>query len=414
MSSSIIDTRSSLKPIFEAKPDMRFATTFISNKYRDYAVKGEVLMDKVTGEIFTKRKEDGRVVSFYQNKKYLHDLMFELRLLLNNNVDFRYPGVDNVNAFYVSTDYDVMSLYDNKDTNIVNNNIVVPNDEQSVHQVQFAISKECNGFFMRVTSRDADKAIIEWLTNQYNALFKNYTGDNETFRAEAHKFEDIEKWEDSNAVVNYTLYIKRGTASQSFDLVDYIRINEESCVKFPSNIEADLISEADDVSIRINSITFDKIHFMFEYQAALPVEIIDGIQKFIYPDNAIYTRYINICSFVDDSTDIELLGNEFIIAMVDMPYCVRYMSKLATLTNDPSYLLSVTRPTDDVWKVNGVWAEQVRDVFKGGYEIDFHSEIDLKALESYLASNDDTDYVSIVTDVTDERNMYANLKQKSY
>jgi hypothetical protein len=77
-------------------------------------------------------------------------------------------------------------------------------------------------------------------------------------------------------------------------------------------------------------------------------------------------------------------------------------------------LLSVTRPTDDVWKVNGVWAEQVRDVFKGGYEIDFHSEIDLKALESYLASNDDTDYVSIVTDVTDERNMYANLKQKSY
>ena len=47
-----------LKPTMVAKPDMRFATTFISNKYRQYAVNGESLMDKATGEIFTKRLED--------------------------------------------------------------------------------------------------------------------------------------------------------------------------------------------------------------------------------------------------------------------------------------------------------------------------------------------------------------------
>jgi len=65
---SEIISSNDLKPIYQAKPDMRFATTFISNKYRDFAVKGEVLMDKATGEIFTKRPEDGRVVSFFQNK----------------------------------------------------------------------------------------------------------------------------------------------------------------------------------------------------------------------------------------------------------------------------------------------------------------------------------------------------------
>ena len=67
----ITTTADSYKPTNVEQPDMRFATTFLSNKYRDYAVKGESLMDKATGEIFTKRPLDGRVVSFFQNKKYI-------------------------------------------------------------------------------------------------------------------------------------------------------------------------------------------------------------------------------------------------------------------------------------------------------------------------------------------------------
>ena len=73
------DTRSALRPIFVSKPDMRFATSFLSIENRDFAVHGESIMDKATGEIFTKRKTDGRVVSFFQNKKYLHDMMMEMR-----------------------------------------------------------------------------------------------------------------------------------------------------------------------------------------------------------------------------------------------------------------------------------------------------------------------------------------------
>ena len=111
----ITTTADSYKPTNVEQPDMRFATTFLSNKYRDYAVKGESLMDKATGEIFTKRPLDGRVVSFFQNKKYIHDLMLELRVLLNNNGSFRYPNEEDSNAYYLSTDYDIMSIYNEKD-----------------------------------------------------------------------------------------------------------------------------------------------------------------------------------------------------------------------------------------------------------------------------------------------------------
>ena len=79
---------SDLRPSYVAQPDMRFATTFISNDLRDYSVNGEAIMDKSSGELYIKRPHDGRVVSFFQNKKYMDELMFELRVLLNNNAHY--------------------------------------------------------------------------------------------------------------------------------------------------------------------------------------------------------------------------------------------------------------------------------------------------------------------------------------
>ena len=93
----IVNT-SDLHPTYVAQPDMRFASGFLSNEYRDYAVKGESMVDKSSGELFIKRPTDGRVVSFFQNKKYLDELMFELRVLLNCNASFTFPDEDDENA----------------------------------------------------------------------------------------------------------------------------------------------------------------------------------------------------------------------------------------------------------------------------------------------------------------------------
>ena len=390
-------TSVNLKPVYNVNPDMRFATTFISNKYRDYAINGEVIMDKATGEIFTKRPQDGRVVSFFQNKKYMSQLMLDLRIMLNNNAAFTYPLETDLDAYYLSTDYDMMSIYNNTDKNILTNNHTIPNGSNSVTKLQFNLSKKSNGFFIRLTSRDSDKAIIEWITNQYNIICKNYTGSDSAFLAEKEKFNAIEKWYDSNAVIEYKLSITTSGTTRTFDLTDYVRINEDCGVIFPNNtITQSMLSNASNVSVVIKNIRYDKLQFMYSKRSSLGSSFTSALSKFSYDSN-IYIRYCNICSFIDSSSQINLLGNEFIIAMMDVPYVRRHMMKMSKLTNESNVIVSPNRPTEDLWSTNGIWAEQIRDVFKGGYTIQMENEVDLKQLEMYLAENNDIDYVDIST-----------------
>jgi hypothetical protein len=375
---------------------MRFATTFLSNKYRDYAINGETIMDKATGEIFTKRPLDGRVVSFFQNKKYMSDLMLNLRVMLTNNQAFTYPIETDVNACYLSTDYDMMSIYNNTEASIITNDHIIPNGSVSTTKLQFKLSKKTNGFFIRLTTRDTDKAIVEWLTNQYNAACKNYSGTNADFIAEKNKFIQNEKWEDSNAIVNYTLSITTGSSTTNYTYDSYVRINEDSAVIYPSSITTSMLNNASSISVKINSFKYDKFHFMWNHRSTFGSAFTTAIAKFSYDQN-VYVRYTNICSFVDNSTDITLLGNEFIVALMDVPYVRRHMMKMSKLQGESTFIVTPGRPTDDVWVTNGIWAEQVREVFKGGYTVNKECEVNLKKLEKYIADNDNTSYVNFNT-----------------
>ena len=407
----ITTTADSYRPTNVEQPDMRFATTFLSNKYRDYAVNGESLMDKATGEIFTKRPSDGRVVSFFQNKKYMHDLMLELRVLLNNNASFRYPAEEDLFSFYLATDYDIMSIFNERDVDILTSDLNIPNSSAiETSNLKFNISKKSNGFFCRLTSRDSDKALVEFLTMQYNSIISSYTGDDEKFLQEKNKLETIEKWYDSNATIDYEVKVKDGPEVSVYNFTDYVRINEESCVLFPETLGYTFIEDSDKVTITIKNITFDKIQFMNKNRASFSSDVISGMNKLITGDKAIYIRYCSIYSFVDKISDVELRGNENIIALLDIPYVRRYMMKMSKLNSDANILVSPTRPTEDVWLTNGVWAEQVRIATQGGEEVDLDCEVSIQKLENYLSTNDSTEYVTLSTDPNLLNSIYMKVE----
>ena len=161
---------SSVKPTVIIGADARFATTFLSTKYRDKAVAGEALMDKTTGELYIKRVSDGKIVSFYQNKKMIEDLVFELRLLLLNNPNFVYPSKDDT-GFYISTNYDLISINNETIFNLVTDDIVIPGTPDDINKLTFKLSGKTNAFFCRCCTRDIDKSFIEYLTIQYNTIF---------------------------------------------------------------------------------------------------------------------------------------------------------------------------------------------------------------------------------------------------
>lgn len=393
----IIDTRDDLKPIFQAKPDMRFATSFISNKYRDYAVNGESIMDKATGEIFTKRPTDGRVVSFFQNQKFIDDMMLDLRVLLTTHPEFQHPGSTDFGTFFLSTDYDVMSIHNEKDVDIQENDITIDNTaENPFNRLEFNISNKSNGFTINLTTRNADKVIVEYATGLYNKFFYNYRGTADQFYEEKRKFEENEKWLDCNATLSYDVVIKYRNIGElaTYEFTDYIRVNEKSCVTFPPTLGIQELATAEKVTVKIKSIKFEKLHKLLECQDYIP-EFDPGYNKLLHMDTHIYLRYITIGTFVNSASDITLLGNEFLVALADMPYVYRCMNKLASLMSESSNILSTTRPGDDIWRPNTLWAERLRDVYKNGYSINFDTETDIHQLALYLANNDDTEYVDM-------------------
>lgn len=397
------------KPTFIAKPDMRFATTFLSVNYRDYAVNGESVMDKATGEIYTRRPHDGRFVSFFQNKKYMYDLCLELRVLLNNNPSFTYDR-DSTTGFYTAVDYDAMSIMNEQRTNIITDDFVIPNEEEdTTTNMKFHLSSESNGFFVRATTRDCDKALVEFITNTYDNMFKDVVPEDDDMSdeaVEARKFLTIEKWADSNATIEYTAKISTETKEKVYTMTDYIHINEECCVYLPySQIEADFPRGYDSCLITIKSFTYDKIHYIMNRYDTMSDEFKEVYNQLVYPDFKVHIDYYSFYYFIDKSTDIQLLGNEFVIALLDIPYVNRYMAKMAALVNASLFMISIKRPNDYDWVIGGVWAERVRDVYKNGITVSHLSETDIRKMEAMFSgvSYDDT---IVQTDPTDAENFY--------
>lgn len=354
-------------PTIITKPNQRYAATFLSTKYRKYAANGEVLKDNTSGEIYLKRKDDGKVVSFFQNKKYMHDLTLELRVLLSNNMGFAYPA-ESDSAFFVSTNYDMVTINKEELINIYNQDLEIDNESEfPLYTFTFPVSNESNGFFCRVGTRDCDKPVIEMITNYYNKTFKDYVGNEPPFQAEHEKFDTDLKWEDSNVSIYYTVECVSGEVTRTYACKDYIRLNESCMVDLPElDIADDFPNGTEKRTVKIDKIEFEKLHFMIENQWQIPGEFIPLLEKFIFQEERMELHTVNIMSFIDGPEDVVELGNEIMLAFIDVPYMHRYMSKMTSLLDGGDFIFSIKRPLASDWVTNGVWAEMVRLIDKNG------------------------------------------------
>lgn len=400
---------SELRPNFVRKPDMRFATTFLSSTYRDYAVNGEAIMDKYTGELFMKRPDDGRVLSFNQNKKYVHDLMLELRVLLTNNEEFRYPK-ENESAYYLSTDYDLVAINKEKSNNIKEcDTIIESNSDEKLYTIKFNVSKDSNGFFCRPMTRDTDKLIVEYYTNVYNTFFESYKGEDEVLLSEKEKFNLDMTWKDSNIILHYRLELSDGEKTVLITDTENIRFNESICVLFPYTTVYEEFPEGyKTAKVTIDSLEYYKMHYVLSHKELFDDDIDSAYRRFGCTDNNIYVNYLNIMSFVDNHMDIDLLGNEFLVAFMDIPYVKRYMSKLAKLKNSSDFITSMQRPDDTEWTANTVWAERIRDVCENGVIINRPHEVNIKSLEIFLARKIPIERVKISDKIFEDENFFLD------
>ena len=257
----------------------------------------------------------------------------------------------------------------------------------------FNVSGNSNGFFCHLATRDIDKAVVEFLSTQYNLVIKSYNGINTDYLAEKSKLNDIAKWENCNATIKYDVTLYNGDQEYTHtDIVDYIRLNESSAVIFPEQIYS-AVGVYDRAQVTIKSITFDKLHFMINHKSELS-SVPDIYDILIAPDNRIELGECHIMCFIDEFGYLLSLGNETIVSLVDVPRFNEYMQTFKDTTAS-SIMFSTDRPEESEWDKASIWAERIRDVAGGGIVTETTAQTRFNDLEEFFSSNNNTGDVTI-------------------
>lgn len=382
----ILVENNNVKPTIITEPDVRFATTFLTTRFRDYAVPGEALMDKVSGELFIKREDDGKIVSFFQNKRLYYDLMLELKILLGNAPSFTYPKLSK-DAYLVSTNYDLIAMNEEILIDLVKDDIVLEDG-----QFVFRLSKETNGFFFRQSTRDCDKPIVELLTNQLDKDRRTAgVPTNDTYG--------------KNAILHYSISADEET--EKIELSSYIKLNETCPIFIPDDVLDELnenYPSASYYTIQVDSIDI-LIKSLLNKEGITDEYINDSFDTIIYDDNRVEVAETNVLHFVDRATDILKKLTQTLLYFVDMLTVRDLLNQISKIATGEAIILSEKKPSIYSWSKNNVWAEKVNTVEEGGIVTPTNSITKISALQEYFTNQYTYSIANVDTNEDEEYNM---------
>jgi hypothetical protein len=393
------------KPIFEEKPDVRFATTFLSNRYRDYAVEGESLMDKVTGELFIKREKDGVVVSHSRDKITTSEIVHNLWFLMKNNPEFkiiRKPGLESskfsvcdIDMFgYVNDECDVSK----KDFKIdFNTNKIVLEDIES------------SGVFISVNTRTSDKIVTEIFNDKYGEALKSTTTVNTEITQEKERF--MKNFHKDLRVLYQVKYKNNSdTVYQVSDMETYIKSNELSIL--PIKPEHYIYDEIEIQIKNIDFVLYQKFAlFKQAYETSSDVSdeeklkiqsmsttefftyfFNEKISNFIFSDTKVVVNDIVVYSIVsfEDITTENMFDNKLVrmIYLEDIDVINSYLNKISTSYQNQVVIYSGTRPDTSIWTKGSIWVEPVETTILKTLKVNQNPHVtDKNTLEKMLSGN---------------------------
>ena len=364
------------KPTIISEPDTRFATSMLSTKYRIHAVPGEALMDKTSGEIFIKRPSDGKIVSFFQNKQLYYDLLMEVRLNIANNPDFKSPITSDDftgKSFMYSVNYDLANIYDTGEKLI--NLVDLPVDlsgESSIlfsTTASFIIGAKSNGFFIRVATRDCDKAVVEYAT-YVKDLDTNTTDEDPKF----------------NKNYKLTMVLQDLDGGHTLQKSFYGRLNETLCctftdqeINYASNNGVNSVKIQFHIASLITNYLDDSFlmdNHMFQIQS--------NIAKLRAADGRVEIAETNIIGFIDNVATFTLPFCAHILAFLDSDIVLDMLEKTKHGVSSDSVIVSVNKPATYIWTTDCIWGEKIRNVAAAGVTTNTASTTTFDALETYF------------------------------
>lgn len=335
--------------ISSIQPNLRFGTSFLDTKYRDRAADGESLMDKRTGEVVLKRKEDGSFLYFNREAPKIDDFIMQVASLIKSNVEFTYPSSNNrtdiSNIQFMTTLTDLQDFgkspingagwYDG--TSYANN---------ADKAKSMTMTKEMNGFFLKVMSRPRDSAIIEFLGSIYN----NINDENKI---------------DGDVKVEYTVTAYNSNKNEIGSTTEevYIPLNKMVLVPF---FDYRKTSEVSFLKLRINSLCLPKIKDALDYAIGMYGNILESVKDM--SDESISLTHMYISSFVELNTDTVFADsvNSRLISSISLSSFENAMNQVSNISSAGGIHVSPDIPDDLTLSRIEVWAERFREVHNKG------------------------------------------------
>jgi len=354
------------------------------------------MTDKTTGEVYIKRPNDEKIISFRQRSHTVYEAIQEFNIQYQSSVGYTYPNHPGSYLLGIKVDVDEY-LQDERKTNILTDNHVFSEAVTSYKDFWFGVASSTNGFFIKPITRLGDRNICGYLNGQFS---KNEVN---RFAAVSQTFEDwlensklyesaylytewrnLEKWKSCNALIDCTI-TSEGRADSgkhvknTISITTPIKLNEYSFVRFPDDYKADM-DQVYSTNVVITKIYSPKL----QYEAYLNKkgESSAMMSKLLEVDNIVVLKSVDVFYFINDSIQLPTNPNTIIDQCIDTEFLDDAIVSLSVTYGSKSVQSQVEEP--EVWMTDTVWAEEIRDITNGNKVTETNSIHKFKDIERTL------------------------------
>jgi len=388
--------------------DVRYGSSFLDVDNNEQSVAGEILSDKISGEVYIKRPSDEKIVSFRQKSHTTYEMLREFNIQLHLAQDFTYPtgygtyliestlGVDEFTKKNLKKN--MLSTY--KEFSGINNEYTI------------SISPESNGFFLKPIIRPVDRNICEYMTGLFNKHEEeNFSGCRTPFsswsysqyRNKYNNWKNTSSWKHSDCNIDMTLTTRDGGIVATVDFTALVRAGEMNYIPLPKHTNV-VLSTISARSIKINKISFPKMqyerynNYTNETDSKLPLDM----QNMLEPDYKVIVNSIKIYNFIDDKSQIPNTPYIKLTKCIDSSFLQEALVYIDNSENANAVISQPTKP--DIWKVNTMWAEELRKINEDGTVSPLDGEPIISELEEKIYKPKDS-YIEFTLDHNDSQNL---------
>lgn len=399
--------------------DVRYGSSFLNIDRNRQSVPGEIMTDKLSGEVYLKRPGDGKIVSFKQKAHTLYEAIQEFNIQFQSSLEFTYP--ENPGSYLLGVKVDVDEyLPSNKKKDILLENHEFTSVVGEYTTIRFELSTETNGFYLKPITRYGDRNICGYLSGQYSEH------ENTDFSSPIRSFEDwldlstlydtpykytewqkLENWKSTNALMDCTITVtgadEDGVGVENVVKVTApLQINEHTHVRFPEEYNADMEYIYNIV------VTIDKIYApKLQYERYLSEDSSSSsglnptVTKLMELDNRVVLQSLDIFYFISGGSQLPTNPNTTICQCVDVEFLDQAIIYLSTSSGSRAIQSQVEEP--EAFPVDTMWAEELREI-DGNKVTETNSVNKFEDLEKSLYSDSD-DSVTFTDEINNDENI---------